>query len=257
MTKRPHLLLAGLTAALLAGCGTTVPVTEQVSAQGPAGGTALGGPAVAGSTAGSTAPEAPTGPAAALPATTAVPLPGSAGGAPSAGPAATGPTPVDPARAAAAPTTKKPVEVGVVIFPDVNKAAAMFGGSASVGDQKGEVTDAIGWANTHGGLNGHRIVPVFFEVSLTSTQTYAQTYQQICASFTQDHHVVATMFVGNAEAQLPACLAKGGSLYLAHGHYLHAAKDFTALPNMVTPEDAGSDRVAQAMVDQLLARKVV
>ncbi|MCW2586043.1 MAG: hypothetical protein JWN55_1559, partial [Frankiales bacterium] len=163
------------------------------------------------------------------------------------GPGATGP-------AAAAPATKSPVEVGVVIFPDVNAFAAQFGGSADVGNQRQEVLDAVAWVNTHGGLNGHRVVPVFFEVELTSTDTYAQTYQQICSTFTQDHKVVAAILVGNAEPGLPACLRKAGSLFLTHGHYLRDASDYRQLTNIVTPEDAGSRRVARAMVDQMLAK---
>ncbi len=159
--------------------------------------------------------------------------------------------------ARAVPTGKatgSPVEVGFVLFPDVNRAAAAFGGTADVGDQKGEVEDAVAWVNAHGGLGGHVMKPVYFDVELTSTQPYAVTYQQICASFTEDHDVVATVLLGNAEEGLPACLAKGGSLLLAHGHYLHSGADYSRLANLVTPEEVDSDLAARELVDLVLSR---
>ncbi|MCW2543816.1 MAG: hypothetical protein JWM40_1368, partial [Frankiales bacterium] len=165
--------------------------------------------------------------------------------------------PVDPADAASSAALKKPLEIGVVVYPDIKQFAALFGASGSPGDQRAEAQTAITWVNTHGGLNGHKVVPVFFEVELTSTQPYAQTYQQICQSFTVDHHVVATIFVGNAEPALPSCLAKRGSLFIAHGHYLRDARSYQGLQLTVTPNDAGSDRVARAMVTQMLANGLV
>jgi len=162
--------------------------------------------------------------------------------------------------AAPVPTTAaklSPVELGIVLFPDVNEAAAALGGSADVGNQKAEAQDAVNWVNGHGGLAGHKVVPVWFSVSLTSTQPYSVTYEQICTSFTQDHHVVAVVFIGNAEAGFPSCLAKTRTLFLAHGHYLHSAEDYRSLWNLVTPEDAGSDRIARALVKEILDRKLL
>jgi hypothetical protein len=166
-------------------------------------------------------------------------------------------TAFDPARAPVAAASKKPVEVGIVIYPDVKEYAALFGASGSPGDQKGEAQTAVNWVNTHGGLNGHKVVPVFFEVELTSTQPYAQTYQQICDSFTQDHKVVAAIFIGNAEAGLPSCLGKKGVLFVGHGHYLRDHNDYRSLSNVVTPNDPDSLRVARSMVEQMLAKGLV
>lgn len=256
-TRRPTRAALVLTAvAALAACGTTVPVSSQVQA----GGAGLGGGAVDGSvpgtavdpltgvtTGGSTGATTggPTG-TTATSGTSGVPVPvGGSSSRPAPGPAV------------AAPTTRSPVEIGIVIFPDVNAAAAMFGGSAAVGDQRGQVETAIAWINTHGGLNGHKLVPVIFEVELTSTQTYAVTYEEICSSFTEDHKVVAAILIANVEPALPTCLAKGGSLFLGHGRYLRDAADYRQLQRTITPEDAGSDRVARAIGEQLLSRGMV
>jgi hypothetical protein len=153
--------------------------------------------------------------------------------------------------------TKSPVEVGIVLFPDVSAFAAALGGSAEVGDQRGMADTAVKWINGHGGLAGHTVKPVYFEVELTSTQPYAVTYEEICTSFTQDHHVVAVIAIANVEAGLPSCLQKTRTLFLAHGHYLHSADDYRALANLVTPEEAGSDRVARALVSEVFDRGLV
>ena len=150
------------------------------------------------------------------------------------------------------PSSAKPVEVGIVTFGDVNQAAAMFGGSANVGSQQAEALTAVNWVNAHGGLAGHKISPVFYDVALTSTETYASTYQKICANFTQDHHVVAAVFIGNAETSFADCLAKTKTLLYTDGHYLHSADDYAKMLYTVTPDDAGSDRVARAIVSEIL-----
>jgi hypothetical protein len=149
---------------------------------------------------------------------------------------------------------KKPVELGIVIFPDVGAAASALGASADVGDQKAEAQLAVAWVNAHGGLAGHKIVPVFYEVELTSSDSYAQTYQKICSTFTQDHHVVASIFIGNAEKALPQCLTKKGGLFLGHGHYIRTAAEFASLPLLMSTQEVNSDRIATALVDEIVAQ---
>jgi hypothetical protein len=167
------------------------------------------------------------------------------------------PTVRAPAPITTQPATKAPVEIGIVIFPDVNQAAQALGGSAEVGDQRSETELALTWVNDHGGLAGHKVVPVYFEVSLTSTQPYAVTYEQICTSFTQDHHVIAVIAIANVEDGLPNCLAKTRTLFFTHGHYLHSEPDYARLTNMITPEDAGSDRIARSLVQEILSSGAV
>lgn len=246
---RKTLLGAALLAACLAltACGSTVPVQGSANL-GSQGSDGLGQPLPQGATS--------------TPATGAQVSTAGTGGPNAPDVASTAPeqvatVPVDPGDAPASAALKAPLEIGIVVYPDIKQFAALFGAEGSPGDQKAEAQTALSWVNAHGGLNGHKLVPVWFEVQLTSTQPYAQTYQQICQSFTVDHHVVATIFIGNAEAALPACLAKRGSLFIAQGHYLRDAKSYQGLALTVTPNDAGSDRVARAMVQQMLANGLV
>lgn len=143
------------------------------------------------------------------------------------------------------------LEIGFVVFPDANAFAASLGGSGDTGDQEAQIRNAVKWANANGGLNGQEIVPVFFEVELTSAQPYSVTYQEICQFFTVDHKVSAVVLIANAANDLPDCLARKNVMLLASGHFIHDATDYRALPNLVTPREAGSDRVSEVMLDEL------
>jgi hypothetical protein len=256
---RTTMLAAAVACLTLTACGSTVQLHGQALT---ADGLGTSGAASAGPVPGGTAPVAGSVPgtaAASGPAAAVVPGAATATGSattPQAGSGA-GSAAAGPGRAVALPADGKPVEVGIVIYPDVKQFAALFGASGSPGDQKAEAQAGVSWVNAHGGLAGHKVVPVFFEVSLTSTQPYSQTYQQICSTFTEDHKVVAAVFIGNAEPGLPSCLAKKGVLFLAQGHYLRDEADYRALANVVTPDDASSSRVARAMVEQVLAKGLV
>jgi hypothetical protein len=234
--------------AFLSACGSTVQVQGQAALGSEDGGLGTPGASPADGTTGATA-VAPGGATGAVTTRTGGTT-GATVGAPQ------GPTSV-PSVSVPDAGPKAPVEIGVVIFPDVNQAAKALGGSADVGDQRAESDAAVKWVNDHGGLAGHKVVPVYFEVSLTSTQPYSVTYQQICTTFTQDHKVIAVVAIANVEKALPECLQKTRTLFFTHGHYLRSESDYAQLANTITPEDAGSDRIARALVKQLLASGAV
>ncbi|MBV9252923.1 MAG: hypothetical protein JO054_01720 [Actinobacteria bacterium] len=151
-----------------------------------------------------------------------------------------------------------PVEVGIVIYPDVSSFAAEFGGTADVGDQQKEAEAAVNWANAHGGLAGHKIVPVFFTVQLTSATPYDQTEQQICSVFTQDHHVVAATTAGaNVDNVMPECLKAHHVLYITIGHFMHDNTDWAQYPFMYSLAETSSTRLGTAMARETLNRKFV
>jgi hypothetical protein len=235
-------LLAGLT---LSACGSTV---QMLGAPGAGTGLSLqpgmDGTAAAGGAGAAGVSVPSTGTTATGPRTV------------SAGPAVTAQT-VPRGAAPAVAGSRSAVEVGIVYFPDVSAFASALGGSASVGDQRAEAQAAVDWVNAHGGLAGHRIVPVYFAVQLTSTQPYDETEQEICDSFTQDHHVVAALMVGaNVDNVMPQCFTSKRVLYLTGGHYLHDGTDYASFPYMVSPSEAGASRVAKALVDLILDRRL-
>jgi len=153
--------------------------------------------------------------------------------------------------------TKAPVEVGVVLFPDVNAYAGALGVASDVGDQRAMSETMVGWVNANGGLNGHRVKPVYFEVELTSTQPYAVTYEEICSHFTEDHKVVAVLIIANVEPALARCLAKTKTPLVVVGRYMYDAQDYRSLWNMVGPMDVGVDRIARTLVGEIATRNLV
>lgn len=162
---------------------------------------------------------------------------------------------VTPATAPPAGTKLAPVQIGIVLFPDLNAYAGMFGGTANAGDQSLEVDTVVSWINRHGGIAGHPLQVVKHNVQLTSADTYDQMAQEACEDFTVDHHVIAVIAPGTAvNNNFAACLNKHGVLYLSSGNLLHDETDWKQLPNMWSPAEADGRAVAQAMVDLVLGR---
>jgi len=153
--------------------------------------------------------------------------------------------------------TRSPVEVGIVLLPDVNAAAGALGISSDVGDQRAMSDTMVSWVNANGGLNGHKVTPVYFEVELTSTQPYAVTYEEICSHFTEDHKVVAVLIIANVEPALARCLARTKTPLVVVGRYMYDAQDYRSLWNMVGPMDVGVDRIARTLVGEIAERDLV
>ncbi len=265
-------LLAAVAATLaLTACGSTVQGSGEalrgVAQDGSALGTSDGSGAVVGpdgstgtaggtgSTAGATAVGGAAGvpgSAAAGAAGSSATTPGSAGSSSAAAAAARTDVPVV---AAAGSTTKKPIEIGILLYPNLDKFAKQFGGSANTGDQDLIVATAEKWVNAHGGAAGHPVKVIKHYVDITSPQTYDQLAQQACEDFTVDHHAVAVLAPGTAvSTNFAACLQKRGAVLVINGHWIHDAKDWQQYQNMWSPAEADGAKVGRAMVSQVLSR---
>ena len=159
------------------------------------------------------------------------------------------------ATAPPAGTTLAPIQVGILLYPDLSAFANTFGASADAGDQSLEVDTAVNWINTHGGAAGHQIQAVKHNVSLTSSDTYDQLAQQACQDFTADHHVVAVLAPGTAVSDnFAACLQAKGVLLIDSGHWVHDATDWKQYSNLFSPNEADGSALGRAMVNQVLSR---
>lgn len=158
--------------------------------------------------------------------------------------------------ASSAPTSAhSPVQVGYVVFPDFSAFSSELGGTGqSTGDGPTEIKAIVDWINSHGGLAGHPITPVIASVALTSTSSYASESQAVCNTFTQDNHVVAATFIGNAPDVLVNCLNSRHVLLLTQGDELHDAAYDTAYPYLVSPAEADASKVATTLVTQTFDR---
>ncbi|MCU1602991.1 MAG: hypothetical protein JWO22_3700 [Frankiales bacterium] len=249
-------------ACLLAACGSSLRVTGQPYGDSTLGGSSLGQDATTGSspvgastsggtTAGGTGLVGATG-GGATGSTGVTTIGGSSGG--SSGTGGSGAS--GASGTAGASAAKVPVQVGIILYPDVSKAAAAFGGDAgNVGNQQQVTQTAVDWVNAHGGLDGHKVQLVVHNVSLTSTDTYSEEEHQACTDFGADHHAKVVMTVASSiDNDLPNCLKQYGIEYISGGVYLHDDTDFNGITNMIAPTEISTASVARAMVSEMTTR---
>jgi hypothetical protein len=187
----------------LSACGTTVPrgaatgspdaVDPSSYLQSPASGPATGPLALVPQSGGTTsvAPEAPPTAAAGA----GVPL-----------------DPAAPPVAGYGPgVTDKALYVGIMVKVNAEQANAAAGAAGvSTGDEELGFRILIDEVNAHGGIAGRRVVPVFHKVDASTTQTNDEIVRAMCADWTEDHHVFATLYGG--DPALLACLDKAQSV---------------------------------------------
>ena len=242
---------AALASLLVSACGSTVQLHGSTTLGGDAG---LGSPVGSGAD-GAGVPTAGPGSAAGSLGGTGVSGGGTGGGAAGGATSGSG-QPITPATRPAAGAVLKPIQVGILLYPDLNDFANTFGATADAGNQGLEVDTAVKWINAHGGAAGHKVEVIKHNVSLTSADTYDQLAQQACQDFTVDHHVVAVLAPGTSVSDnFAACLQKKGVLYLVSGHWVHDAQDWRQYSNMWSSGEADGRGIGQAMVDQLLQRR--
>lgn len=143
------------------------------------------------------------------------------------------------------------VEVGFLVLQDVGKTLKTLGYSnLSTGDGKRQATVSAGLMNASGGLAGHRVVPVIFEVSASGDSNQMQA---ACSLFFEDHKVRAVIAVIVDQVVLacakqhavPIVISSNGSLdsraLASNGHL--------AIPNM-PPIENGSAQLVDGLVAQ-------
>lgn len=211
---RKALALVTVTVAL-AGCGTTVPLSRQVTQQQGLGSDGLSAP---------TAPTSASGD-----------LGGPTAGGPVSGPVSASPTSASSTGTASVPVstvtdrggvvTRPPVKVGFVVASGgtdaVFKAAGV--GALQVGDQRAQAQAVVDDINAHGGLAGRRIQPVF-DTPDSSASSPDQADNITCTNLAQDAHVAFVISTLAHSPLLHSCLAKAGVPLLDDGLYLYDSK---------------------------------
>jgi len=244
---------AGLAALALlaAGCGTTV--SGATNTAGDAGLAGNNGLSVPGSTTpNGAAPAAAAGGVAAAGA--GVPVAGSIAGGTAAGTnAVPGPAVARGATFAGPGLTDRSITVGVIYPTNVAARGAALGvTNVNTGDPLAEQKAIIKDINASGGIGGRKLLYVAHAVDATSTETYAQQDQEICADFTQDHKVFAMIgdYVGDT---LHECLNKAGAGQVVESAGLiTSTSTYRRFPYFVAPSTLRQDRVAAQWVPALV-----
>jgi hypothetical protein len=126
---------------------------------------------------------------------------------------------------------------------DVGALAAIFGTPAP--DWKQSPARIIAYMNQHGGIDGHKIVPVYVTVSSSSDKATAA--QQVCAALTQDNKV--DIELSGADDVLAPCLRQHGISAIGGG--VGVGQDTATLrqqPNVYSPDTIPLDVMAAAEI---------
>jgi hypothetical protein len=232
----------------LAACGSTVPVAQRrVAAPGATGEASLGASSSPGGEGGSS-------PAGSSDATAG----GSAGGA-SSGRAsgsqtrsATGSTSSGAGVASAVPS-HAPIEIGIGVDRNDAAFAAAFGVTTSQPEEKAVAAAVVDDINKHGGLAGHPITPVYTEFDNTSSDWVAQD-QASCATFTQDHHVLAVVRTDDIFGPLDTCVANAGIPLVLYESYFRAPSWYRASAGLrFVPDNPSPSRLYAGLVGRMVA----
>ena len=224
----------GLLAALLAGCGTTVPLAQQTVTAGSGLGDSVTAPATA----------APLGGTAVDPSSSVLNGGGGTGGtlvsgttgAVVAGGTGSGST----GGSSGTVRDTKPVTVAVFYLNGGNAviSSAFPGSSVSFGDGKKEATTVINDANAHGGAGGHKMVPYFVPVEVQDANDAG--LQKACQGAVQDSHPVAIFAMFNLAEGLATCAKKAHvviidvALGAGDDHLYAAAPDIAFSPSQMS-----------------------
>jgi hypothetical protein len=148
------------------------------------------------------------------------------------------------------------MKVGVVTTKPIGPFLKQFGVAAlDNGDEKAMATALVAHVNSHGGLGGRKLDPVYYEVdpAKSASQAEDQTMSEICQALTQDQRVEVVLYSFYAP-QLGACFAKAGVAYITSEPAAQPTEQQIAGTPLYAGVGPTRDRLAQAYVDKLAAR---
>lgn len=219
MTARA-LLACAATAALLAACGTTVPLTSTRATGSGGANTGLGNPLEGGAGGNSTTSTGSTGGgllsgSSATGGTTpgqgsAAGWPGGPSGSTSGAGSATSQSSGRPGSSNVPGVTSKEVKIGVerIDTAALGAFANSAGVKAGIGNLNGFQDALIAWVNRSGGLAGRKLTPVFFQANLSASNQSNDAAR--CATWAEDNHVYAAQAGITEGTGAVPCLAKHG-----------------------------------------------
>jgi hypothetical protein len=138
---------------------------------------------------------------------------------------------------------------------DVNSAAGTGLGPTNFGDQPGQIKAVIADINSHGGILGRTVIPVFHDIKTADLEADPQTQAEAtCTALTQDTKVVAVVNIVAAIdlATFYACLAKADTPLISAGFVPADDKFFaTYAPYLYKLTAASFTHLAPVWIDRL------
>jgi hypothetical protein len=147
----------------------------------------------------------------------------------------------------------KTINVGVAYVVNAGAANAAIGANGiSQGDLKAEQQTLMDDINAHGGVAGHKLVPVWHQYDNTSADSADVQEQSACDDYTQDHKTFVVMDAGRDTFR--TCIEKRGGLEVDSPLSISGAATFSQYPHYVEVSSMNVDRAAAALAPALPAQ---
>lgn len=155
-----------------------------------------------------------------------------------------------PGSTGAISTSTKPIDVGFLVSEDAGKALSALGyNGQSSGDGSTQVKAIVDAVNATGGLNGRKINPIIYELTLAGGSSDSQM-QAACSMFFDDHHVLA---VAGAFSRIVSDCAKKHNVPFSASGLISISKSYLANnPELVMATHPVIEDATTTMVDGLV-----
>lgn len=161
------------------------------------------------------------------------------------------PLPTTDARIGVPGVTDREVFVGAWYAKNTQAANAALGaGAVDQGDAREYWNAVIADVNARGGIAGRKVVPLYYGLDATSTQTIETQMSAACSYWTQDHKVLAILNAdGDATWQ---CAQRAGAVSLGTGTTAAVPSTFRTYPHAFEPSTMNLVRAGASTVDGLV-----
>ena len=143
----------------------------------------------------------------------------------------------------------------MVYASGVGKAAAAMGiPGLATGDNKAQAEAVFDWINAHGGLAGHKIQGVYWDLAQHQGSNAETSMQIACTALTQDAHVRFVQTIAGVPRSGMECFARAGVGLLDDESLLGDADMQKYAPHLANPGEIAPGRMTTLAVEDLWAR---
>lgn len=148
--------------------------------------------------------------------------------------------------------TDDTIKIGVSYADDAEEANSALGASGATQINTRQAYEAmLKYVNEQGGVAGRKLVPVFYRLSVTSTEPYDQQDQEVCAKWTDDEPVFVSDGGFKTENGI-ACFQENGMVTIAsNGLRFKSADFFERYPTYLEPDGVDNDSIALMYADHM------
>jgi hypothetical protein len=148
--------------------------------------------------------------------------------------------------------TSDTIKIGIAYADDTEEANAAIGAAGATQINEKRAWEAMAkYVNDHGGIGGRDLIPTFYKLSVTSTESYDQQDQEFCAHYTQDEPVFVTNGAFKTDNGI-SCLQKAGLVsIMTNGLRFKSNSFFQRYPTYLEFDGVDNDAIAKMYADNM------